>query len=102
MNVSTGQSLRYYLPSQGETKDDLRSLPGVWANEVDENDWEDFVELVAEYENAINPNSADVTVTVVDLDTVSATFEVKREMVYRFSATELPCVDPFDETEKGQ
>lgn len=95
--MSTGHSLRYYLPERGETEDDLRCLPDVWANEVDQNDWADFAERVAEYENAVNPNSTDATVTVIDLDDETATFEVQCDIVLRFSAMEIPKVDPFGE-----
>lgn len=75
----------YFCPERGESASDARRLLGAWANEecatLDE-----IAELIAEYENAVDPQS--VTVTVMH-DNCAVTFEVQAERVLVFRAVEL-------------
>lgn len=81
-------AVSYYLPERGESINDARRLLGVWAKEECET-LDEVAELIAQYENAVDPQSDDVTVTVMR-DGCAVTFEVQAERVLVFRAVELP------------
>lgn len=81
-------AVSYYLPERGESINDARQLLGVWAKE-ECGSLDEVAELIAQYENAVDPQSDDVTVTVVH-DGCAVTFEVQAERVLVFRAVELP------------
>lgn len=86
--MSLAERLVYFLPERGESLKDARPLPAQWDDGCNET-WDDYAELVARYHNSLDPQSTDVTVTVVG-GGCCATFEVQAEPVLMFRAMEIP------------